>query len=469
MNEGVKGFGWNSIAQGYKVLFSSIVLILLARIISVEEFGIIGMSTVFVLFFNTLLNIGFDSSIIYSKTLKEEHLSSLFILNLGIGFLIYALGYISAPIISEFYNNDEIQIIFRSLILGVLFSSFGVVSKGVLQKNLQFKKIAIIDLIAVTFAGVSAVILALCDYGYWALIIQQLLTVGFASIGYLVISYKSIFKSFTFAFDVVKEHLKFGYNVLIFNVVNFFAQQLDVLLIGKLLGEREAGLYVLAFNLIIKPVGLLVQVFNKTLYPILARFEKDVVAEKYTEYTYLFFFIFSPLIILGVSLSQILAPYFLTNKWNAILLLLIVFGFQSIRTILASPSGVLFLITGKPGVQWKFSLFISIPLRLMGMYLGYIILQSALGIAIGINVFASIEMIVGFYLTFNLVNLKTLDYLMSFREDLTGLVLLSGFLVIINKFIDYHWLSLIAQCGFFLIFVLLKKTKLYNLFLKLKK
>ena len=266
MNEGVKGFGWNSIAQGYKVLFSSIVLILLARIISVEEFGIIGMSTVFVLFFNTLLNIGFDSSIIYSKTLKEEHLSSLFILNLGIGFLIYALGYISAPIISEFYNNDEIQIIFRSLILGVLFSSFGVVSKGVLQKNLQFKKIAIIDLIAVTFAGVSAVILALCDYGYWALIIQQLLTVGFASIGYLVISYKSIFKSFTFAFDVVKEHLKFGYNVLIFNVVNFFAQQLDVLLIGKLLGEREAGLYVLAFNLIIKPVGLLVQVFNKTLY-----------------------------------------------------------------------------------------------------------------------------------------------------------------------------------------------------------
>ena len=468
MNKGILGFGWNSIAQGYKVLFSSVILILLSRIISVEEFGIIGMSTVFVLFFNTLLNIGFDSSIIYSKTLKEEDLFSLFLLNLAIGVLIYAIGYASAPAISNFYNNDEVQIIFRALIVGVLLSSFGVVSKGVLQKQLEFKKIAIIDLITVTLAGIVAVVLALNDYGYWAIIMQQLLTVGFASIGYLVVSYKSIFKSISFSFNVLKAHLNFGYNVLIFNISNFFAQQLDVLLIGKLLGERETGLYVLAFNLIIKPVGLLVQVFNKTLYPILAKVDIDDLAKKYTEYTYLFFFTFSPLILFGISLSQTLAPYILTNKWDAILLLLIIFGYQSIRTIVASPSGILFLITGKPKIQWRYSLFISIPLRFTGIFLGYYFLKSALGIAIGINVFATIEMIVGFYVTFKLVNLKILDYLNNFREDILSLSLLSVILALLNKFIDYDWLLISVQCVFFTIFVLLKKQKLHNLLLKLK-
>jgi O-antigen/teichoic acid export membrane protein len=468
MNEGIRGFGWNSIAQGYKILFSSVVLVILARLISIEEFGIIGMSTVFVLFFNTLLNIGFDSSIIYSKSLKNEQLFSLFLLNLIIGVFIYFIGYLCAPFISEFYKNNEITIIFRSLILGVLFSSVGIVSKGVLQKKLEFKKIALIDLFCTTIAGLAAIVVALYDYGYWALILQQLLTVGLTSLGYLTISYKKIFKSITIRFDVIKEHFKFGYNVFIFNVINFFAQQLDVLLIGKLLGEKEMGLYMLAFNLIVKPIGLLVQVFNKTLYPILAKFDRSLIAEKYSEYTLLFFFVFSPLIIFGISLSQILAPYILTSKWDAILLLLIVFGYQSIRTILASPSGLLFLVTGNPKKQWRFSLFISIPLRILGMFLGYIFYKSALGIALGINVFSTIEMIFGFYFTFRLVNLKVSDYLRGLIQDLMGIILLTGFLIAINIFIDYKWVSLMVQCICFIFFVLLKKEKLNYLIFKTK-
>ena len=93
MNTVIKGFGWNFITQAYKVLFSSLILLILARLIAVEDFGIIGMATVFVLFFNTIQNIGFDSSIIYSKTFKENHLLSLLILNVIIGFFIYLVGF----------------------------------------------------------------------------------------------------------------------------------------------------------------------------------------------------------------------------------------------------------------------------------------------------------------------------------------------------------------------------------------
>lgn len=459
MTQYIKDFGWNSIAQAYKVLFASLILIILARIIPVEAFGVIGMATVFVLFFNTLLNIGFDSSIIYSKTIKESDLFSLFVLNIGVGIVIYLIGYLIAPLLSLFYDNTEIQIIFRALVLSVVLASAGVVSKGYLQKKLEFKKLAIVDLISITIAGIVALVVAINGYGYWALIWQQLLTVGLVSVGYLSISYKSIFKSFNFSFEILKEHLRFGYNVFIFNISNFFAQQLDVLLIGRILGERELGIYMLAFNLIIKPVSLLVQVFNKTLYPILAKLKLELTSVKYAQYTYWFFIIFTPIIIISVSLSQILIPYLLTDKWISTLPLLIVFGYQAIRMILASPSGLLFLISGNPDKQWKFSIYISFPLRLAGIFIGYFIFKSAIGIAIGINIFATIEMLIGFYLTFRLVKLSIKSYFFQFRKELIEFIIMISVLVILNLKVENFVLLLSLQILVFLAYELLKWKK----------
>lgn len=459
MTDHIKDFGWNSLAQAYKVLFSSLILIVLARLLPVETFGIIGMATVFVLFFNTLLNIGFDSSVIYSKTIKESDLFSLFILNIGIGLIIYIIGYLVAPLLSLFYENNEIQIVFRALVLSVLLASFGVVSKGYLQKRLKFKKLAIIDIISITLAGITALTIALRGYGYWALIWQQLLTVGFISIGYLYISYKSIFKSTRFSFNMIKEHISFGYNVLIFNISNFFAQQLDVLLIGKFLGERELGIYMLAFNLIIKPISLLTQVFNKTLYPILTRLKFEFVSTQYSQYTYWFFIIFTPLIIIGVSLSQILIPYLLTDKWISTLPLIIVFGYQAIRMILASPSGLLFLISGNPDKQWKFSIYISLPLRLAGIFVGYLIFDSAIGIAIGINFFATIEMLIGFSLTFKLIKLTFKSYFYRFKKEFIEITLMIILLILLNSVINDFILLLLSQLLLFATYELIKWKK----------
>lgn len=459
MTEYIKDFGWNSIAQAYKVLFSSLILIVLARLIPVEAFGVIGMATVFVLFFNTLLNMGFDSSIIYSKTIKERDLFSLFVLNIGVGLIIYSIGYMIAPLLSLFYDNNEIQTIFRALVLSVVLASTGVVSKGYLQKKLEFKKLAIVDLISITVAGVIALVVAVKGYGYWALIWQQLLTVGLISTGYLFISYKSIFKSYRFSLDILKEHLRFGYNVLIFNISNFFAQQLDVLLIGKFLGERELGIYMLAFNLIIKPISLLVQVFNKTLYPILTRLKFEMLSLKYAQYTYRFFIIFTPLIIIGVSLSQIVIPYLLTDKWISTLPLLIVFGYQAVRMILASPSGLLFLISGNPDKQWKFSIYISLPLRLAGIIMGYLIFKSSLGIAVGINFFATIEMLAGFYLTFRLIKLDIKSYFFQFRKEFIEVIVLVSLLVILNLNVNDFIVLLSLQVLLFLVYELFKWKK----------
>ena len=465
-SEMIRGFSWNFISQAYKVVFSSLVLIILARLISVEEFGIIGMSAVFVLFFNTLLNIGFDSSIVYSKTFKESDLFSLLIVNILLGFLIYGIGLLIAPLLSGFYGNNEVQIIFRALVLSVLFASIGVVSKGYLQKNLEFKKIAIIDIFSITVSGIIAVLMALKNYGYWALISQQLIIVGLTSGGYLIITSNKVFKDMTFSLKIIKEHLNFGYNIFIFSVINFFAQQLDVLVIGKLLGESEVGIYVLAFNIIIKPITIIVQAFNKTIYPVLTKLKKELISDRYIDYTSAFFFFLSPLIIFFIALSQIIIPVVLTNEWSGIMFLIIVFGFQAIRTIIASPSGLIFLVKGKPNIQWKYSMFISIPLRFLGIIIGYFISKSALGICLGINIFATLEMMIGLAITFKLINITIKQYFVVFKSYLIQLLVLSLLFLIINSFINNILYQGLLESLCFIIFIYLNFQVLKD---KLKK
>ena len=450
----LKGFSWNFITQFYKVLFSSIILIILARLISVEDFGIIGMAMVIVLFFNTIHNIGFDSSIIYSKEFSKKHLLSLLMVNVFLGFLVCLIGYSLSPLISYFYDNKEIQEIFRILVLTILFSSFGIVSKGYLQKKLDFKKIAIVEIIAITISGILTVYLAFQNLGYWSLIAQQLITVSLTSLGFIIITYNDIFKEWFFSFEIIKKHLKFGYSVFIFNVLNFLAQQLDVILISKLLGEKQVGIYLLAFNLILKPISLLIQVFNKTIYPVLTKINTDNIKDSYVKLTSSFFFFLAPLIIFYVSIGQIIIPELLTDKWLQVLPLLIVFGFQSIRTIIASPSGLIFLITGNPDMQWKFTVLISFPLRLIGVSIGYWIYKSALGVALGINLLAVLEMLVGFWFTFRLINLKIISYFKIFKKFILQLLLLIIFFVCINFCVKNYLLSLLLQIVIFIKFIM---------------
>jgi hypothetical protein len=186
----------------------------------------------------------------------------------------------------------------------------------------------------------------------------------------------------------------------------------------------------------------------------------SLVRKSYIKFTFSFFFFLAPLIIFSVSISQILIPEILTNKWIETLPLLLIFGYQSIRMIIASPSGLLFLITGEPNKQWKYAIFISIPLRFTGVFVGYYLFNSAFGIALGVNLFATIEMFAGFYITFKLITLKVFGYLEYFKNYFLSLLLFITGLIIINIFISLAWLSFLIQVLIIIVFFVLHKNEI---------
>ncbi len=433
MSVELKGFSWNTIGQVYKLLFSTILLVVLARFLSASDFGIVALASAILVFFNNFSNFGIDQAIVYSKTNNNSYYSSYFLVTVFTSIFLLLIALLISPLVSSFYD-DQIAKVFQILSIGIFTNGIGAVPKGILQKELRFKELFFAEFVAITLAGILALILAYLQYGFWPLVVFQVLNISLYSILCFVMVRNSLWLIPDFSIQNIKQNFTFGGNILLFQTINFISQQSDIILIGKLLGNAEAGYYFLAYNIVFKPINAIVQAFNKTIYPVLTKI-KDLTdqREKYQISTYSLFLLLTPLIICGVFYAQIFVPLFLTEKWISVLPLLFILGLQAILSILGSPSGTLFLVSGKPQLQWKYSLMVAIPLKIMGIWLGYKYIESsAMGLLTGVTAMNIIAVLIGFKITFKLINLNITSYFKPISKELV-IFTMSFVLLLLNE------------------------------------
>ncbi len=408
MSKGVSGFKWNAVAGIFRTVFLSLLLILLAHLLTVEDFGLVAILSIFTYFFSLISNLGLESSIIYSKTLIKSHLFTLFVLCISMGALISITSYILAPFVGVFYKQPQLTEFLQVLSIVVFINSFTIVSRGILQKRLDFKPLALTEVISVTIGGVIALIMAFIGNGMWSLVYMQIITSLCLAISLLYLTYKEVFASLKFYPKIIPEHLKFGLNIQFFNILNFFVQQIDVILVGKLLNTKQAGYYILSYNIAFKPANLIIQAFNNTLYPILSE-TKGVkkIKEIYLNYSTILIRLTLPILIFGSAFAYLLIPPILGEKWDSIIPIVLIFmGFSIIR-LFGSPAGVFFKITNHPQLQWIFLILCGFPFKLLGMYLGiHFIESSALGMAKGFLITSAFSTTIEILLSYRLVNLS---------------------------------------------------------------
>lgn len=438
------GFSWLTFSQGVKVVVSSLVMLWLAKILDAGIFGVFAMANVFVQFFRVLSSTGIDAAVIQSKNYKKDYFFTLNVYLCTVGVFLYLICWLGAPFLADFYNNSEITKVFRVMAISIPLGSLGFVSRGLLLKELKYQKVAISDIISIVFSSIFAVVVAVETQSYWALVVQLITMTALANVLYLLYYTKGKRIPMVFYFSQIKEIVRFGANVLLFNFLNFLSQQLDIILIGKFLGEKETGYYYLAFNIVAKPFGVLIQSFNQSIYPILARVDKKKMAENYKKYTYPFIIVITMGISLYVGLTKALIPVLLTGKWIAIVPLIFFFGVQVVLQSFGSPSGLLFLLSGNPEKQWKFSLFVSVPLKVAGVILGFFLLSgTSTGVIIGVNITAFISMLIGFYLTFKMIGLKMSSYFVPIKSFILLLLLFMVLSEFFGKEIDNIWLQML--------------------------
>ena len=171
-----RGFAWNFGGTLMRQGITFLVSIFLARILSPEEFGLVGMAMVFLTISQVFIDVGFASALIQSQDTTSLTYSSIFYLNVALGLILTGLLYFAAPLVGAFYNNDKITDLVRWLSPVFFFNSLDVVQMTILRKELNFKALTIRTFISVIAGGVAGIIAALFGLGVYSLVIQNIIT-----------------------------------------------------------------------------------------------------------------------------------------------------------------------------------------------------------------------------------------------------------------------------------------------------
>ena len=368
------GIFWNFIQLVINQSFNFILKLVLAKLLFPSEFGVVGMATVFTGFVQILNDLGVGAALVQRKDehLRNEHYHTAFwtgVIWSVLLFIIMSLGV--GPLAAMFYDKPILKIIVPVLSIGVLVSPVNLVHKAQLTKQMKFKKLALIDNISNIVVGVIALIMALRGAGVWALVFNSVGNVFFA----MPLFFKATGWKPAFIMDkqAFKEVFGFGVYTTGSNILNYLYNNIDYLLIGKLLGASALGVYTLAFVLTDTFRGRLMAVINNVMYPIYGKNQNDMVSlKKYYLKVVLFncIFVFPVMIFFVVEGSQFINHVFGT-KWQQTVGPLQILSVSVMCHILVSGNTSLLRGLGRPGLEMKQQIFkalIFLPTLALGIY-----------------------------------------------------------------------------------------------------
>ena len=314
-SQATKGMLWNA-AEKFAVQGGQLFIgIILARILVPDDFGLIGMLTIFIAISQVFVESGMGSGLVQKKERIDSDFSTVFVFNFVISLLIYLILFFFAPLIAKFYNMPQLVILTRVLTINIIINSLAVVQRTRLTINLDFKTIAKVNVVSVFVGGILGVLFAYWGYGVWSLVIQNLSGAIASVIMFWFLSHWR--PSFLFSKKSFNELFGFGYKLLLSGLYAQIINNLYNLIIGKVFSAAELGYYTRARSFAELTAGTVTSVLHQVSFPILAslRDDKDrmtVIFSKMIRMTS--FFIFPSMTILAI-LAKPFVIIVLTEKW----------------------------------------------------------------------------------------------------------------------------------------------------------
>lgn len=269
----IKGVFWSAFQKGGSILVSFVSTIVLARLLTPEDYGLIGMLAIFIAVSEVFINGGFGSALIQKKRPTDEDYSTFFIWNLTISVFLYGVLFLCAPFIARFYNQEILCSILRINGLVLVINAVSLVQTYQLRKQLNFKKIGAIEVSVAALSLLVCIYFAWKGYGVWALVIQTLFAGTLKTLLFWLSSkWRPMLK---FSVQSFKELFSFGGFILLSNLVNTFCNNIQGLLIGKFYNPATMGYYSKARSTEQLSVNFISQVIDQVAYPVLAEAQND--------------------------------------------------------------------------------------------------------------------------------------------------------------------------------------------------
>lgn len=269
----IAGVKWSFIDTFSQLGLQFIIGVVLARILSPSEFGIIGMVTVFIAVSNTFVDSGFTNALIRKLDANQVDYSTVFYFNFGMGILFYLLLFTLSKPIADFYEQEILEILVKVLGLEIIISSLTSIQKVKLIKEVNFKKQAIFSITAVIISGGFSLYFAYNGYGVWSLVYRSLINSGVLTL--LMWINNKWLPNLVFSRKSFKEMFGFGNKLLISGLLNTIYKNAYLLMIGKFYSAEQLGYYTRANQYKKLPSESLTSVIQNVSFPVLARIQND--------------------------------------------------------------------------------------------------------------------------------------------------------------------------------------------------
>src|SRR5215467_5377379 len=247
----LSGFRWMAGMRLLSQLFAWAVTIVVIRLLSPTDYGLLAMATVFLEFFTMIAEFGVGAAAVQAPKVDEHTLRTLFGFALVVNLALLAIMYLSAPLNARYFREPRVVPIVRVLSVQYVLLIFSVIPQAQLARKLDYKGPAVIELSATITASITTLGLALMGGGVWALVWGSLASALCRTVGLNLLS--PFVKWPAFAFRNTRSLLGFGGNVTATRMMWFFYSQADVLIGGRVLGKDLLGLYSVAMNLATLP------------------------------------------------------------------------------------------------------------------------------------------------------------------------------------------------------------------------
>lgn len=356
----LSGTKWVAVANLFKQLLQVLSLIVFARLLSPDDFGLFAILMIFVNFLLMFTDMGTAAALIHIKNPSQKLLSSIFYFNLFVGTALCLLLLLLSGPIALFFENPPLKELLGLISVNFVIVSLGIVQKARYEKELDFKNLTLIESASVLVGITIGIAAAYKGLGVYSLVIQTLTTSTLAvALIWIIAKWRPLLY---FSLSDIKSIWGYTANLTTFNFVNYFARNADNFLIGKFLSSSALGVYSLAYSMMLYPLQNISRVLLRILFPAFAHIQDD--NEKFKKaYLRTIFFIALvsfPVMVGLIVTADTLVSLLFGDKWENLAIILMILAPVGILQSIGTTNGSIYMAKGNTRLLLKVGIWSTI-------------------------------------------------------------------------------------------------------------
>jgi O-antigen/teichoic acid export membrane protein len=281
-NKTVKGLGWSALDNAARYGMQFVIGIVLARLLSPDDYGLLGLTSIFTVICTALVSGGFSNALIRKKDATDDDYNTAFICNFGMSLLLYAVTFPCAPLIADFFSREELTPLIRVSSLGLIIGALAMVQRTRLTKRIDFKTQTKITLVSSTVSGMVGIGMAIAGFGVWSLVAQQLMSHALCTLLlYIYIPQQGGQRGarwlprLRFSTESFHDLFGFGWKMMVSALIDAVWKELYQVVVGKFYSPATLGQYTRARHYAKLFSSNLTTVVERVTYPVLSSIQDD--------------------------------------------------------------------------------------------------------------------------------------------------------------------------------------------------